>query len=358
MFGCESESLYFCAKLYKPMTMKTIKIFLLLFVAMVMSSVAYAQVINGDMNHNGKLDLSDVTQLISNYLTGTSEEINGADNSRIVGTWYKSEKESITFNADGTTDYAKGYTYECLPQGFVLFYNVSGTLVHVMRLVEATTDSIVVLPIGSDIPECYLASLPEPAPGNNDKHEYVDLGLSVMWATTNVGAKSPEDYGDYFAWGETETKDVYDWSTYKYCKGSMNTLTKYNTKGTYGSSDNKKVLEPEDDAACQNWGGAWRMPTYDEWSELVTKCTWTWTTLNGINGYSVKGPSGKSIFLPAAGLRDGSALNHVGVYGMFWSSSLDTSAPSNGRNLNFYSPKVYLGSNYRFYGRTVRAVCK
>ena len=118
-------------------------------------------------------------------------------------------------------------------------------------------------------------------------HEYVDLGLSVKWATCNVGAVSPEDYGDYFAWGETEPKDFYAWSTYKWCNGSYDTLTKYCTDSKYGTVDNKTVLDLEDDAAHVNWGGDWRMPTKAEQDELYNNCTWEWTTQNGVNGYKV-----------------------------------------------------------------------
>jgi len=152
--------------------------------------------------------------------------------------------------------------------------------------------------------------------------EYVDLGLSVKWATFNVGATKPEESGDYFAWGETEPKSNYSWSTYKWCNGSNNTLTKYNTMSSYGTVDNKTVLDPEDDAAHVNWGGSWRMPTDEEWTELRTKCTWTWTTENGVKGSKLTGPNGKSIFLPAAGFRDVTYLYRAGSIGYYWSSAL------------------------------------
>ena len=112
---------------------------------------------------------------------------------------------------------------------------------------------------------------------NQTTHEYVDLGLSVNYATCNVGATTPEEYGDYFAWGEVEPKETYTWENYKYCDGSSTTLTKYCNKSNYGNNgftDTKTVLDPEDDAAIANWGGAWRMPTYDEFSELKNNCTW------------------------------------------------------------------------------------
>lgn len=196
-------------------------------------------------------------------------------------------------------------------------------------------------------------------------HEYVDLGLpsGLLWATCNVGASKPEDYGDYFAWGETTTKSTYDWSTYKYCKGSYDTMTKYNTSSSYGTVDNKTVLDLEDDAAHVNWGGSWRMPTKTEQDELIdtNNCTWTWTTQNGVKGYKVTSKkNNNSLFLPAAGYRDVSSLYDAGSYGYYWSSSLYasyTSYTSFACCLNFYSGHV--GWNYynRYDGLSVRPVC-
>ena len=189
-------------------------------------------------------------------------------------------------------------------------------------------------------------------------HDYVDLGLSVKWATCNVGASKPEDYGDYFAWGETTAKTTYSWSTYKYCNGSYNTLTKYNNSSSYGSVDNKTVLDKEDDAAAVNWGGAWRMPTKAEQDELREQCTWTWTTQNGVNGYKVTSKSnGNSIFLPAAGDRSNSDLDYAGSYGYYWSSSLYTGHPDYAYDLRFYSDNVDWSDSSRYYGQSVRPVC-
>ena len=133
--------------------------------------------------------------------------------------------------------------------------------------------------------------------------EAIDLGLpsGTKWANMNVAASTPEEYGGYYAWGETEEKDNYSWSTYKWCRGSYDTQTKYCTDSSYGTVDNKTVLDPEDDVAHVKWGGTWRMPTLDEQKELLNKCTWNWTTQNGVNGYKGTGPNGNSIFLPAAG---------------------------------------------------------
>ena len=197
---------------------------------------------------------------------------------------------------------------------------------------------------------------------NTGNHEYVDLGLSVKWATCNVGASKPEEYGDYFAWGEVEPKDEYRWETYKWCDCQANTLTKYNTDSSYGTVDNKTVLEAADDAATVNWGGSWRMPTDVEMTELYENCTWTWTTQNGVNGYKVtskkSGYTNNSIFLPAAGYRDVSSLGSAGSYGYYWSSSLDSDYPLNAWNVYFNSDDVGRYYYTRRYGFSVRPVCQ
>ncbi|MBO5718598.1 MAG: InlB B-repeat-containing protein, partial [Bacteroidales bacterium] len=197
------------------------------------------------------------------------------------------------------------------------------------------------------------------ATGSENDHEWVDLGLpsGLKWATCNVGANTPEGYGDYFAWGETSPKNDYSWSTYKYCKGSKNTLTKYNTDSNYGTVDNKTTLDLSDDAARANWGGKWRMPTKAEQDELINNCTWTWTTQNGVNGYKVTSNTNEnSIFLPAAGSRNGTSVLHVGSDGYYWSSSLYEIGPYDAYLLVFYSGRVDWGYYNRIYGRTVRAV--
>ena len=101
--------------------------------------------------------------------------------------------------------------------------------------------------------------------------EYVDLGLpsGTLWATRNVGATYPDDYGDYFAWGETEPKNNYDWNSYKWCNGSYTTLTKYCLNINYGVHDGLTELKLEDDAAYVNWGSSWRMPTHEQQQELT-----------------------------------------------------------------------------------------
>ncbi len=195
---------------------------------------------------------------------------------------------------------------------------------------------------------------------NTVTYNAVDLGLpsGTLWADRNVGADAPEAYGDYFAWGETETKDNYAWSTYKWCNGSDRTQTKYCTNSSYGTVDNKTVLELEDDAAYVNMGAEWRMPTLTEQIELLDNCTWEWTTQNGVNGRKVTGPNGNSIFLPAAGYRYGSSLSSAGSYGYFWSSSLNESHPYGAYILYFYSVSYDWGYYGRYYGRSVRAVVR
>ena len=188
----------------------------------------------------------------------------------------------------------------------------------------------------------------------------VDLGLSVYWGTTNIGASKPEDYGDYYAWGETEPKESYSWSTYKFGTSSSGPFFKYNTSDSYGTVDNKTVLEPEDDVASVKLGGEWRMPTDAEWTELRTKCTWTWTTNyngTGVKGQIVTATNGNSIFLPAAGYRRDTKLYDAGSYGYYWSSSLNTDKPSIAWYVNINSGTVRRRDyGYRSYGQSVRPV--
>jgi hypothetical protein len=189
-------------------------------------------------------------------------------------------------------------------------------------------------------------------------YEYVDLGLSVKWATMNVGATSPEGYGDYFAWGETEPKEIYEWSTYKWCEGTYNSQIKYNNHSSYGRVDNKTTLELSDDVAHANWGGSWRMPTDAEMTELRNNCTWTWFIQNGVNGYKVTSKNnGNSIFLPAAGYRNDNSVYSVGSHGYYLSSSLNTDSPDRARLLLINPSGVYRDYGYRRCGMSIRPIC-
>ena len=200
--------------------------------------------------------------------------------------------------------------------------------------------------------------------------EYVDLGLpsGTLWATCNVGASKPEEYGLYFAWGETtgytsDTSDghSFDWEYYKWCNGDYNKLTKYCFKSRYGNygnngfTDNKTELDLEDDAAYVNWGSNWRMPSRAQQDELREKCTWTRTTYKGVIGYIVKGKNGNSVFLPAAGYRYLTGLSRAGYSGYYWSRSLNKTNPSTDR-LVFYPHGASWGGESRCKGLSVRPV--
>ena len=197
---------------------------------------------------------------------------------------------------------------------------------------------------------------------NNDPQgDWVDLGLpsGLLWATRNVGANCPEDYGSYFAWAETSPKSEYNWSTYQYCcNNSYNSLTKYCSKSSYGCNgytDNLTILQPGDDAASAHYGG--RMPTREEWQELRDYCTSVWTTRNGVNGMLFTGPNGSTLFLPAAGCRCDSSLYDAGSFGDYWSSSLITVVQYSAWGFGFGSGSTYVDHYYyRNYGHSVRAV--
>ena len=205
----------------------------------------------------------------------------------------------------------------------------------------------------------------------------VDLGIvmtredgttyNLYWAKSNLSESglcpNPEDYGDYYAWGETETKMEYTWINYQFRTSgdSYSTVkfSKYNTSNDYGPVDDKTVLEAEDDAAHVKLGGKWRMPTDEEWTELRTKCAWTWKTNyngTGINGRLVTAPNGNSIFLPAAGCRYDTSLGGAGIIGDYWSSSLYTGYPNYAWYVYFYSDDVSRFDINRYYGQSVRPV--
>ena len=223
--------------------------------------------------------------------------------------------------------------------------------------------------------------------GTENGHDYVDLGLTsgTRWATANVGASKPQDYGNYYAWGETTTKSTYSESTYKYFKdGDYHKITKYCSKSSYGYNgftDTKTTLALSNDAAYANWGGKWRMPTQTQQGELSSECYWVWTesynnsNVKGFIVYKAKGEADKGkyvykgktpsssyslsdahIFLPAAGYRADGDLYYAGSYGQYWSSSLDTFYPHCAWRVCFASDGDGNHDGFRCYGEPVRAV--
>ena len=211
---------------------------------------------------------------------------------------------------------------------------------------------------------CNKPDEPDNGGGNEvNTHEYVDLGLpsGILWATCNVGASSPEDYGDYFAWGETMPKELYDWKSYRYgnFRNDGYELNKYCTDSCYGLEsfvDGLAILEPADDAAKANWGAEWRIPTIEEWEELFLNTTGAWTTQNGVKGWSITASNGASLFLPAAGYWWGDAFN--AELGLYWSSSLNKEFPYRSWGFHFNVDSSHLcGSSDRNRGQSVRAVC-
>ncbi len=203
--------------------------------------------------------------------------------------------------------------------------------------------------------------------GQVEGHDYVDLGLpsGIKWATCNVGATKPTEFGDYFAWGETKPKENYHWSTYKWCiynptiLAKPSGITKYNTVSNWGTIDNRTTLEVEDDAATENWGSAWRMPTMDEIKQLRENCDWRWVKDfqgSGVNGHlGTSKNNGATIFLPAAGHHHCRIIYGDGRFGSYWSSSL---CEAYSDFACCFSPPDGVVYDYRYFGRCVRAVIK
>ena len=194
---------------------------------------------------------------------------------------------------------------------------------------------------------------PKPLTGFINGHEWIDLGLSVKWATCNVGASSAGDYGGYYAWGETETKSSYAWDNCFDCLDSTG-----DSWGTYKIGGKTSIIPTSDhDTARENWGGSWRMPTNAEFEELCNKCEWTWTSQGGHNGYLVTSKTnGNSIFLPAAGWRGGTVRYSEGENGNYWSSTLCSSYSGSTRYLYFHSSYHGTNNNFRSYGLSIRPV--
>ena len=193
-------------------------------------------------------------------------------------------------------------------------------------------------------------------------YEAVDLALSVKWANKNLGAVSPEDYGAFFSWGETTTKTSFSWSTYKYCEGASNKLTKYNTSELCGVVDNLTKLLPEDDAATVRLGKPWRMPTPQEIQELISKCTYEWHTINGVKGVLfISSRNGCKLFFPTDGYIVEENHNYPGSRGIYMTTDIDTSHPFRSQSFDLYETGIgiYAGIHKgdRYMGFVIRPVC-
>ena len=254
----------------------------------------------GDVNHDGSVDISDIVAVI-NTIAGE--------------TTYSSSSD---VNTDNNTDISD----------IVAIINIIANGGGGSSQIE--TDAAVEAGLCPDT-----------------KHPHaIDLGIGVYFACCNVGASSPEEYGGYYAWGETKEKVYYRSSTYKY----YNSSTGYTSLGS-------DISGTQYDVAHVKWGGGWHMPSYDQLGLLTTsKCTSTWTSVNGVYGRKVTGPNGASIFLPAAGYRWNVSTSYVGSYGYYWSSTQYPTDSSYAYGLNFGSGNFYRDYSNRRNGESVRPV--
>lgn len=249
---------------------------------------------------------------------------------------------------------ANGSTFGGVPAGCELYYD-SGNIRNSNILEVASALGLVLIDVSNHLTKDDLTEYVK----INDlvDHSYVNLGLpsGTLWASCNVGANSPEEYGGYYAWGETEEKEDYSWETYKWCNGTYDTLTKYCTNSDDGTVDNRTTLTSSDDVATVKWGNNWRIPTEEEIRELNEYCTQAQIVQNGVKGTKFTGPNGNSIFLPAAGLRHSMSLFDNDTNSFYWSATLYESGSYNAWNIlcNNYSQTA---NNTRYLGLTIRPV--
>ena len=311
-----------------------------------------AETINGEvvLNLNGTLqnqiaiallDLNNVTELYGDAIVGTEYTLtynSDADKFELDVTEDKDAKISV--------ESAAGISYVVLlpnEEKETTIRNRQGDNTYAYTFHNGIKANKIYCKIASDGTTVEALAWEEYDPDPYNGYEYVDLGLpsGLKWATCNVGASSPEEYGDYFAWGETSPKAEYTWEN----------------SVTHGEQMSDISGNAQYDAATANWGGSWRMPTEAEQQELRINCTWTWewNTQNNVNGYRVTGPNGNSIFLPTAGCRIWSSLDNVGSYGYYWSST-PNEYNSEAWNLYFSSGWHTIDHGYRCDGMSVRPV--
>lgn len=332
------------------------------------AAFAQSEIVVGDMNDDGQLTVGDVTALSETVIghkavrrISVAGDPYATDNSSIVGRW-SGVSGTITFNSDGTTDYKEGYTYEYLPsQSLIVFYDETNAAKEFLDVVILKSNKLVLSDVSMTKAYTYgeHAFVAEDGTiyhGEVNGHRYVDLGLpsGTLWATTNIGAETIEDYGDYFAWGEVEPKSTYNWNTYfDSVNGSSSNFKKYYNNG------GKTELDLEDDAANMNWGEGWRMPNLEQILELYNSnyVKTEWVTQKGKNGRLITSKSnGASLFLPAAGYYGGTLLDYVGSRGYYWSRSLKASGSYIAFRLYFNSGVIDWTDTYRYCGQSVRPV--
>lgn len=257
-------------------------------------------------------------------------------------------EESDFYFAVLPVNFANGITVDCYDaDNALLFSKKAGGPINTV----SGSGTVKVLNLGNA--QDWIASAPPTA---------IDLGLSVKWASFNVGATKPEEYGDYFAWGETAPKGEYKWANYQFGTSKNGPFSKYVLDSTYGTIDHKTVLDLADDAAHTAWGDDWRMPTKEEVSELMnsSNCTWTWTTKNGVPGYKVtsrkSGYTANSIFLPANGMESGSSVSDGGTVGNYWTASISAAYPYYAISPFFDSSSKNSDNCYRYFGLGIRPV--
>ena len=320
------------------------KLFFTLLLSL-MALTSNAQVMKlGDLNHDNQVNITDVMTLVNNVLYGTSPIFVSFSNvtmnvgSTVIIPSGSGSYDVQSSNVNVASATVKGSTIIFVAVGY-------GTATITVTDRRSGETAAIEVTVEDSQPQSYLT-----CPDDHHPH-LIDLGLpsGTKWACCNVGADKPEAYGGYYAWGETEEKTIYNWSTYIYCDGS------YSTCHDLGSD----IAGTRYDVAHVRWGGSWVMPTHDQQMELLDNCTYEWTTVNGVSGgrFTSK-TNGGSIFLPAAGGRWSEHLFYAGSYGYYWSSTQYPSDSLIAYSLNFRSGSAYWSGSDRGFGFTVRPVSR